>query len=89
MSITKATDLWSYWIICWKTIVNHHDFYSSNLSNILLGGLGWKSPTLTVGMNSRFYSETAASVLQSSVPLEITLIDLFEPANRFKNAIMN
>ena len=20
--VTKATDLWSFWIICWKTIVN-------------------------------------------------------------------
>ena len=46
MYITKATDLWSYWIICWKTIVNHYDFYSLNLWNILSGGLGWSSPTV-------------------------------------------
>ena len=48
MYITKATDLWSYWIICWKTIVNHYDFYSLNLWNILSGGLGWSSPTVNV-----------------------------------------
>jgi len=23
--ITKATELWSFWIICWKIIVNLHD----------------------------------------------------------------
>ena len=26
--ITKVTVLWSFWIICWKTIVNLHNFYS-------------------------------------------------------------
>ena len=34
--ITKGTDLLSFWIICWKTIV---DFYSLNLWKILSGGL--------------------------------------------------
>ena len=29
--ITKTTDLWSFWIICWKTIRNLHDFHSLNL----------------------------------------------------------
>ena len=23
--ITKATELWSFWIICWEIIVNLHD----------------------------------------------------------------
>ena len=34
------------WIICWKTIVNLHNFYSLNLWKILSGGLGVKyNPT--------------------------------------------
>ena len=26
--LTKATDLWSFWITCWKAVVNLYDFYS-------------------------------------------------------------
>ena len=46
--ITKTTDFWSFWIIFWKTIVNFNDFYLLNLWKILLGGLGWSSPTITL-----------------------------------------
>lgn len=40
--MTTATDLWQFWIICWKTFVNFHDFYSLNLKIILSGGLGFE-----------------------------------------------
>ena len=45
--ITKVKDLWSLWIICWKTIINHPDFYSINLKKILSDGLGQSSRTVT------------------------------------------
>ena len=35
-------------IICQKTLVNLHDFYSLNLWKILSGGLGWSSHTVKI-----------------------------------------
>ena len=46
MYIQNETDLWSYWIICRRTIVDHYDCYSLNLWNILKGGRGWSSPNV-------------------------------------------
>ena len=43
---TKAIDLYSFWIICRKTIVNPPDFYSLNLQKIFSGDLGWSSRTV-------------------------------------------
>ena len=38
--ITKATYFLSFWIICWKTIVNLHDIYSLNSYKDVSCGLG-------------------------------------------------
>ena len=46
--ISKATDLWYFWITFWKTFVNHDDFYFLNLEKVLSGGLVWSSRTVTL-----------------------------------------
>jgi len=60
------------WIICWKIIVNHYDFYLLNLWNILSGGPGWSSATeilcLAISMNSRQNRHTR--FLQPSTQVE-------------------
>ena len=43
--ITKATELWSFSIICWKIINNLHNIQLLNFQKILSGGLGQSNYT--------------------------------------------